>query len=311
MTLLRLLSRLSLPLLAALPLTAQNLATPAAETAASGRPASSRLTLKASTAFTGHTPFEARGASAGGFAVAQYGAELALPLPPLGAGSFPVVSLKFQDYHLDRDAGTPLPGRLKSLSAGFTLVSRLDADWTLLTSASPGFHDAGPTFSSKGFGVGVIAIANRKFSSTFGAGFGVVYDSLSKGTGRILPVATFNWQPAPAWRVSLGFPRTGVFYTVSPTLEAEFTAEADFGSFYVHDDPLQAGLNKPALNRTRLEYQALRVGPAVTWRATPTFSGRASVGAVPLLNGDYHRRHYRVKSERVAPYVSAALDYKF
>ncbi len=294
-----------------LPVAAQNPASSAPAPTASGRPASSAVTLKVDTAYTGDTPFAARGTSAGSFSVAQFGAEIAVPLPPVGGNIFPILSLRYRDYSLDRDSVTPLPDRLKALSAAFTVFSKIDADWSLLASVSPGVHNAGSAFSSKGFGVGVLAIASRKFNPDFGAGFGFVYDSLSKGTGRIIPVATFNWTPAPAWRVTLGFPRTGVIYTFSPELDFEFTAEADFGSFYLTDDPLAAGRNKPALNRTRLEYQAVRVGPAIAWRASPTFSARASVGAVPVLNADYHQRNYRVKSERTAPYASAAVEWKF
>ncbi len=298
----------------ALPLFAQNptsSAPTAPATTPAGRPSNALVTLKFDTAYTGQTPFTARNAPAGGFSVAQAGAEIAVGLPPIGSDIFPIVSLKFRRYSLDRDAGTPLPDRLQSLSAAFTVFTKLDADWSLLASVSPGVHNAGSTFSSKGFGIGVIAIASRKFTPEFGAGFGFVYDSLSKGTGRILPVATLNWTPAPAWRVTLGFPRTGVIYAVSKTLDVEFTAEADFGSFYVQDDPLPGGRNKPALNRTRLEYQALRVGPALAWKASPTFSARASVGAVPLLRADYHQRNYRASADRAAAYVSAALEWKF
>ena len=297
--------------LTAFPLAAQNPASSAPVPTASGRPANSAATVKFETAFTGDTPFAARGTSVGNFSVAQFGAEIAVPLPPVGGDLYPILSLRYRDYSLDRDTLTPLPDRLKSLSAAFTVFSKLDADWSLLASVSPGLHNAGSDFSAKGFGVGILAVASRKFTPDFSAGFGFGYDSLSKGTGRIIPVATFNWTPAPAWRVTLGFPRTGVIYTFSRQLDFEFTAEADFGSFYVTDDPLVAGRNKPALNRTRLEYQAVRVGPAIAWRASPTFSARASVGAVPVLNADYHQRNYRVKSERTAPYASAALEWKF
>jgi len=305
---------LALALSAALPLAAQNptsSAPSAPATTPSGRPANVLVTLKFDTAYTGHAPFTARNAPAGGFSVAQAGAEIAVPLPPLRSDIFPIVSLKYRHYSLDRDAGTPLPDRLSSLNAAFTVFTKIDADWSLLASVSPGVHNAGSTFSSKGFGVGVLAIASRKFTPEFGAGFGFVYNSLSKSTGRILPVATLNWTPALAWRVTLGFPRTGVIYTASKTLDLEFTAEADFGSFYVKDDPLPGGLNKPALNRTRLEYQALRVGPALAWQASPTFSARVSAGAVPLLRADYHQRNYRASADRAAIYVSAALEWKF
>ena len=298
-------------MLAALPLAAQNPASAAPVPTLSGRPATSAVTLKLNTAFTGDTPFAARGTSAGSFSVAQFAAEIAVPLPPIAGNVYPIVSLSYRAYSLDREPGTPLPDHLQSFGTAFTVFSKLDADWSLLASVSPAVHNSGTSFSAKGFGVGTLAIASRKFTPDFGAGFGFVYDSLSKGTGRIIPVATFNWTPATAWRVTLGFPRTGVFYSLNPALDFEFTAEADFGSFYVTEDPLPAGRNKPALNRTRLEYQAVRVGPAIAWRASPTLSARASVGAVPILNAEYHQRNYRVKSERAAPYASAAVDWKF
>lgn len=297
--------------LAAHPVNAQNPASATAGPTAAGRPADAAVTIKFDLAYTGDTPFEARGASAGSFSVAQYGADIAVPLPPVGGTLFPSLGLRYRHYSLDRDPATPLPDRLHSLGAAFSVFTKLDAAWSLLASVSPGLHNAGSGFTARGFGVGTLALASRKFSPNFGAGFGFVYDSLSKGTGRILPVATCNWTPTPAWRVTLGFPRTGVICTVRPNLDGEFILEADFGSFYVTDDPLPGGRNKPALNRTRLEYQALRVGPALTWRASPTWSARASVGAVPLLHADYHQRNYRLKAERIAPYASTALGWSF
>jgi len=279
--------------------------------AASGRPANSAVTLEFDTVYTGDTPFAARGAPAGSFSVAQFGAEIRVPLAPVGGGFSPTVSLRYRHYALDRDSGTPLPDCLTSLRAGVTVFRKLDENWSLLAGINAGVHHAGSDFSSKGFGVGVLAIASRKFTPDFSAGFGFVYDSLSKGTGRIIPVATFNWTPAPDWRVTLGFPRTGVIHTLSPELDLEFTAEADFGSFYVTDDPLPGGANKPALDRTRLEYQSVRVGPALVWRGLSGLTARASLGAVPVLNADYHQRNYRVESERTAFYASAALEWKF
>ena len=122
---------------AALPLAAQNPASSAPAPTVSGRPANSAVTLKFDTAYTGDTPFEARGTSAGSFSVAQFGTEIAVPLPPLGGDFFPILSLEYRHYSLDRDAGTPLPDRLQSLSGALTVFTKLDADWSLLASVSP------------------------------------------------------------------------------------------------------------------------------------------------------------------------------
>ena len=284
---------------------------PVGAQAATGRPANNEVSLTIEGAATSRTDFEARGAAAGGISVAQAGLKLSVPFKPLNAQWFPSVGLEYRHYTLDRSSGTPLPETLKSLGASFTLVGSLGPEWRLIGSVSPRLSNAGSGFSNRGLGFGVIAIANRNFNPEFSGGFGFVYDSLARGTGRILPVATFEWKPAPAWRMFLGFPRTGATWQIRNELTAEFVAEADFGSFYVTDDPLPRGVGNPALDRTRLEYQAFRVGPALTWKVTPAFQTRIAAGAVPLLNADYHRRHYKLKSDDTTAFASLELVLKF
>ena len=269
------------------------------------------LGLQLDSAATGHTALEARGGPAGGFSVRQFGAKFSLPLRPLDQRWFPSVGLRYQRYDLDLDPGTPLPAHLHSLGLSLNLAGSLAPDWSFFGSVSPRLANAGDGFSSRGLGVGVIAIASRRFSPEFGGGFGFVYDSLARGTGRIIPVATFDWTPAPGWRVFLGFPRTGASWQVRADLKAEFVAEADFGSFHVADEPAPAGPGRPALDRTRLEYQAGRVGPALTWRASSTFSTRLAAGVVPFLNAEYRQRNYKLKSERTPGFASLELDWKF
>lgn len=276
-----------------------------------GRPATPGVTLAIDTAFTGQTDFEARGTSAGGVSIHQYGARLSVPLRPVGQQWFPSVGLRYRHHQLDRDAGTPLPENLQALSLALNTYGALTPDWSLFASVSPGYANAGSGFTSRGFGVGVLALASRKFASDFSGGIGVRYDSLARGSTRILPIATLDWTPAPAWRAFIGFPRVGVSWRGSDALSAEFVADMDFGSFYVTDDPAPAGRNKPALNRTRLEYQAVRVGPAVTWRASPGFSTRLAAGFVPVLNAEYEQRNYKLKSDRAAGFASLELDWKF
>jgi hypothetical protein len=200
---------------------------------AAGRPAGAAIKLTLDGAFTARTDFEARGAPAGDIAIAQAGLALSVPLRPIDGKWFPSVGLNYKAYELDRAPGTPLPERLHSLGASFSVFGAINPDWKVIASVSPRLANAGSGFSSRGLGVGVVAVATRKFSADFSGGFGVVYDSLARGTGRLLPVATFDWAPAPGWRVFLGFPRTGAAWQAAPDLLAEFVAEADFGSFPV------------------------------------------------------------------------------
>lgn len=269
------------------------------------------LSIMVDGAVTSRTDFTARGVSAGGVAVTQAGARLRYTLPAWDGRWQPTLGLDYQRYDLDLSAGTPLPDTLQRLRASFGVAGSLTPEWTFFGQISPSVANAGSGFSERGTGFGVIAIASRKFHSDVSAGFGLVYDSLARGTGRLLPVATVDWTPAPGWRAFVGFPRTGVSWQVNPTLKAEFVAEADFGSFYVNDDPSARIAGRPPLDRTRLEYQAVRVGPAVTWKANPGFQTRLAVGAVPVLNIDYHRRDYELKSDDTSAFASVELEWRF
>jgi hypothetical protein len=273
---------------------------------AGGRPANALISLKLEAATTGHVPLKV-----GGFSVVQARADLSLPLPPIGAGTYLIAGLNYQQHALTLDSSTPLPTQLQSLKASLTLIRIINPAWTFIGSVSPGLHNAGTRFTSRGFGVGTLAVANRKFSNDFSAGFGAVYNSLSREHGRALPVASFEWQASPEWKIFVGFPRSGASWQMTDDLAVEFIAEADFGTYYVTTDPQPSLAKKPALNRTRLDYQAFRLGAAAAWRFSPHTSLRATLGAVPMLKADYHQRNYELKSERAAPFFSLALEQKF
>ncbi len=276
-----------------------------------GRPAAARIGLTVDAAFTGRVDFTAAGVAAGDMAVTQTGAKLSLPLPPLGGGWFPLLSLRYRHHDLDTAAGTPLPQHFQGLSAGLGVFGNLSPDWSLFASVSPGVANAGSGFTSKGMSVGVIAVASRKFGNDFSAGFGFVFDSLARGTGRLMPVATFDWSPEPGWKVWVGYPRTGVSWQANDALKAEFVAEADFGSFYVTEDPRTPRPGQVRLDRTRLEYRAVRVGPAITWKPDPLVSLRLAAGVVPMVRAEYEARNYELRSENATGFASFELDWRF
>lgn len=303
---------LAAALSAALPALAQPIAgSTGSGSAPGGRPAAARVGLTMDAAFTGRVDFIAAGAAAGDMRVTQTGAKLSSPLPPLGGGWFPLVSVRYRQHNLDTAAGTPLPQHFQALSAGLGLFGNLNPDWSLFASVSPGVANAGSGFTSKGMSVGVIAVASRTFGKNFSAGAGFVFDSLARGSGRLIPVATFDWSPEPGWKVGVGYPRLGVSWEPGQSLKAEFGAEGDFGSFYVTEDPRTPRPGQVRLDRTRLEYRAVRVGPAVTWKPDPLVSLRLGAGVVPMVRADYEARNYELRSEKAPGFASLELDWRF
>ena len=303
---------LAAALFAALPALAQPVTgNTGSGSAPGGRPANSRIGLTVEAGFNGRVDLKAAGLAAGDMAVTQTSAKLSVPLPPVGGGWFPLLSLRYRHHELDSAAGTPLPQHFQALSAGLGLFGYLNSDWSLFASVSPGVANAGSGFTSKGMSVGVIAVASRKFGKDFSAGAGFVFDSLARGSGRLMPVATFDWSPEPGWRVWVGYPRTGVSWEPSQSLKAEFVAEGDFGSFYVTEDPRTPRPGQVRLDRTRLEYRAVRVGPAVTWKPDPLVSVRLGAGVVPMVRAEYEARNYELRSEQAAGFASLELDWRF
>ena len=78
------------------------------------------------------------------------------------------------------------------------------------------------------------------------------------------------------------------------------------------EDPAPAAAAaRPPLDRTRLDWQALRVGPAVTWRFAPSASLRLAAGLVPILEVEYRQRGSNLEADRLAGFASAALEWRF
>ena len=85
---------LAAALFAALPAFAQPMTRGGSAGAPGGRPAAARIGLTLDAAFTGRVEFSADGRPAGDMAVTQTAAKLSVPLPPLGGGWFPLLSLR-------------------------------------------------------------------------------------------------------------------------------------------------------------------------------------------------------------------------
>jgi hypothetical protein len=259
----------------------------------------------------GSTGFKVGSTRVGGTTADSARVSLSAPLPPFSPSAFATVGLSYTDYSFNPNPGTPLPENLHGLSADLGLVDRLDDRWTLIGRVSPGFYNAGSGFSGHGFGVGVFAIADYRFSSALRGGIGLGYNSLGHGISRVLPIASLDWKPADRWDISVGFPRTGVTYMLTPDWSVGGVAEFDGGAFYVNHDPAPQLLGKPALNNTRLDYLSVRLGAVTSYDFARGFSVRLGLGAVVLRQADYYQRNYKLKSTGEAAYGSAAVRYRF
>ena len=262
-------------------------------------------------AIAGSTSFKAGSTPAGAASVDNARVSLSAPLPPLSTSVFDTVGITYTEYAFSRNAGTPLPAYLHGLSADIGAIDRIAQDWTLIARVSPGLYNAGSGFSTRGFGIGAFAIAQYQFDPNLTGGFGVGYNSLGHGINRLLPVASIDWKPADGWEVSVGFPRTGVTYTLTPQWKAGAVAEFDGGSYFIKDDPAPRLGSKPSLADTRLDYRSIRTGALVSYEVQTGFSVRLGFGAVVDREANYADRGYKLKSNGTAAYLSGGASYRF
>jgi hypothetical protein len=289
-----------------------SLVTPLSAQTSGGAPAtdtSAGFSSSFAFAASGRTDLKSGGTDFGSIRVRDYSLSVGQSITP----EFNV-GLGYELHTLDLGAGaatTPLPTRLKSLTASFSYSQKLSEKWTGVLFASPVCHVAGGSFSGQGFGVTTGVLATCKSSETYSWAIGVAYDSLARGEFRVLPVGGLEWKFAPGWSLALGFPRTAISYQVSDALQISLCAEGNFGSYYVQDDPTPGAPGKPSLARTRLEYSEARTGLAASYKLSPSSALVATIGEAFDRRFDYHVRHFKLKSRDTAAYASLACSVGF
>jgi opacity protein-like surface antigen len=270
------------------------------------QPAAPKPTLKIETSYAGKTDLEARGGAVGEVAVSRLTAALDLPLAPLSKSTSLSTDFGYSAFGLERSGPVALPEKLESLSAGVSTRHRFDGDWTLLARVSAGV-------ASDGFNAGLFVLASYKFSETFSAGAGFVYNSLSDSLP-IMPVAGVRWDFAQDWQFTLAFPSTRVSWTASDRLTLRVSLDLDTGSFHVKNDPRPATIGvggRPSLRDSILDYTAISAGFGAAYRLTDSLTLDAALGYNFMRTADFDSRSYEIEADEGAPIVRLGLAYAF
>ena len=205
--------------------------------------------------------------------------------------------------------GLPLPTRLQSVAATFSLHRRLAPPWGLSVAVIPGLHDAGTSLSSKGFGLGARLVFFKQASPTLDYGFGLVYNSLSHDY-RLFPGFGLNWKPAGRWTATLGFPKTSVAYGLSEAVRLSLALSGEGGTYHVREVRWSQPVSQPLADST-LEYAEGRIGLALEWKAAPGLAVEISGGAVLGRRFEYVARNFRMRAHGPTPFAAIAVRGQF
>lgn len=191
----------------------------------------------------------------------------------------------------------PLPDDFQDLGVELSWQHRLSPDWTLMVQARPGWRTAGTTSLARdGFGTTAAALAMWRVGERLQFAFGAAGDSLASGAQRLLPVAGLDWSFAEHWRLSLGIPRTGVFWQISEALELGLAAEGGWTTYHVRQRNAPTDAYNRPLTGTKLEHLEGRAGIQANWNITPALRLNLAVGVVGARRFEYPDRHLVLKS---------------
>jgi hypothetical protein len=166
----------------------------------------------------------------------------------------------------------------------------------------PALAAAGGDFSGDSLNLAALIAVGRQADPEFGWSVGVM--GSARGKNRVLPFATLRWKFAPDWSLSVGFPRTGVFYQASESLQLGLGISMQGGVYHVSDAPA-AGLGD-----TWLDYREFRTGLSADYRLTRAWSVAAEGGVALDRRFDYYDRGVKLDGQSTG-YGRIALRYRF
>jgi hypothetical protein len=225
---------------------------------------------------------------------------------PLQAGMMLIPGLAYSHTTLDTSAGVPLPGSVQELSLSLGVRGALAQKWAYLVALRPGFY--GQKLVGDSFNAPLFLATFYRQNETLTWIFGVTANAFNDNP--ILPVVGVQWKFAPDWQLDVGFPRTGVTYTVSPALTLRGGLSILGGNYRITEN---LGVPAPGiarLNNTYLDLTEVRAGAGLAYKFAGGLELDLDAGVTTLRRFEYPDRNYRLNGDNVG-WLSITLNHRF
>jgi hypothetical protein len=207
--------------------------------------------------------------------------------------------LSWSGYAFSRFGPMAVPEKLQEISLALGATHRLNPQWLLIASVQPGLYGDLEGGSHEAFNAPVMFLATWRQSRELAWSFGLRADPFADKP--VLPFVGVNWRFAPQWEFTIGFPRAGFSYEVSPALMLGLGLTVQGGSFHIADDPRPVSIAVgPRLDDTYLDYREIRVGLGADYRLNDTLSLAVEAGAITDQKFDYYERGYTLNGDTAA-----------
>jgi hypothetical protein len=228
--------------------------------------------------------------------------------PRWGDGPIFRLGVDYQRYSFGLPENAPVPNTLQSLGAIVGIdFSLLDA-WLVRIEAQPGVYSDFDDLSRGDWNVPFIAGASYIASADLQWIIGIGVDFNRRYP--VIPAVGVRWHFSDQWTLNAVLPRPRLEYALNKELTAYVGAEIKDATYRVGEHS-QSVRDLKRLNNAVVEYNEIRVGAGLAWKASSNFSFAIEGGYMPYREFNFHRADENFKTESGAAYGQVSLSASF
>jgi hypothetical protein len=227
--------------------------------------------------------------------------------------------LSYERYNFGLSKAAPIPDILQAENLVVGMDFELFNSWLVRVEADPGLYNDGRAAGFRDFNVpftiGGSYIAGEDIQWVVG---------LEVDINRQIPVfpaVGFRWQIRDQWVLDAILPTPRLEFDENKNLTLYLGADVDDGTYRM-DQGLGVGYDQtyhnftartvgPRLGGTIVEYDEVRIGTGLSWKATKVFTLELECGYLPYREFDFHRADAHFSNNSGAPYGQMSLSAQF
>jgi opacity protein-like surface antigen len=263
--------------------------------------------FNADTSYTGNARTNFGAGAKGNVSELDSGARFVVS-PQYNDGPIFRFGLAMQHYSFGLSRGAPLPDTLQSenviVGMDFTFLD----SWLIRVEADPGFYNDLRATGFRDFNVPFILGGSYIASEDLQWVVGLEVDF-----NRQIPVYPglgVRWSIIDGWVLDAILPTPRLEYDWSKSLTLYLGGDVEEGTYRVASD-FGTNIGRPELNNAVTEYDEVRVGAGLSWKASKAVTFELEGGYLPFREFDFHRADTHFSNDDGAPYCQVSLNAQF
>jgi len=228
--------------------------------------------------------------------------------PRIDDGPIYRFGMGYQRFSFGLGKAAPLPNTLQSTNAIVGMDFSLFNSWLMRVEAYPGFYNDGHGANWSSFDVPFIFGGSYIQSAEVQWVVGIGVDVNRRWA--VLPDVGVRWNFATQWTLDAVLPSPRLEYECSKDVTLYAGGDFQDGTYRVSRG-VGTALGKAKLIQGVVEYDEVRVGGGLSWKATKALTLELETGYLPYRLFDYARAGEHYENKNGAPYGQISLGGRF